>query len=141
MSKRFYEIFLFDVYVAILKIEQTVNDFSTATALQYDYKAWDSVIREFEIIGEAMKHLINSDIMSEKYRVIVDFRNLLTHHYFGIDAEEIWDVMVNDLPDLKVRIISEIQNIPSSLKEKLIKATKEQNFHLTFIENELNRLF
>jgi uncharacterized protein with HEPN domain len=31
-------------------------------------------------------------------------RNILTHHYFGIDADVVWAVIENDLPDLKNKI-------------------------------------
>ena len=52
------ELFIFDIYVAILKIEYIVQDFSDAEKLLHDFRSWDSVIREFEIIGEACKYLL-----------------------------------------------------------------------------------
>ncbi len=35
---------------------------------------------------------------------IKGFRNLVAHDYFGIDAEEVWQIISNDLPILKVKI-------------------------------------
>ncbi len=29
------------------------------------------------------------------------FRNLVAHEYLGIDAEEVWQIVKNDLPELK----------------------------------------
>jgi hypothetical protein len=49
MSKRIYELFLFDIFVAILKIEYVFNRFDDAEKLKYNFISWDSVIREFEI--------------------------------------------------------------------------------------------
>jgi len=60
MSERRVELFLFDIYVAILKIEKTVEKFENSEELLHDFNAWDSVIREFEIMGEAARHLIES---------------------------------------------------------------------------------
>jgi uncharacterized protein with HEPN domain len=31
-------------------------------------------------------------------------RNLLVHHYFGIDTEAVWSVVERDLPELKLSI-------------------------------------
>jgi len=31
-------------------------------------------------------------------------RNLIVHEYFGIDLEEVWQVVERDLPELKVRL-------------------------------------
>ena len=30
-----------------------------------------------------------------------DFRNLVAHHYLGVDAEELWQIIKNDLPALE----------------------------------------
>lgn len=39
------ELFAFDVYVAILKIEHVSKEFSTVQELLYDFRSWDSVIK------------------------------------------------------------------------------------------------
>ena len=68
-----------------------------------DRKTQSAVIREFEIIGEAVGKL------PEQYRErrpdvewqdIKDFRNLLSHEYFGVDLEIVWKIIEDDLPAL-----------------------------------------
>ena len=68
-----------------------------------DRKTYSAVIREFEIIGEAVAKLPESyrkrspDV---EWQDIKDFRNLLTHEYFGVDLEIVWNVIEDDLPVL-----------------------------------------
>lgn len=87
MSKRLIELFLFDIIVAISKIEHVASSFDSADDLKYDFMAWDTVIREFEIVGEASKHLLESRLLESDHRPVVDFRNVLIHEYFGIDHQ------------------------------------------------------
>ncbi len=137
MSKRIDELFLFDVWIAILKIEKVTANFARAEEIKDDFVSWDSVIREFEIMGEAVKLLIKNNILSRENRIVVDFRNFIIHHYFGIDAEEIWNVINDDLKDFKKIIESKILEIESSLKKELILDLIEENSNLNFIIKEL----
>jgi uncharacterized protein with HEPN domain len=68
---------------------------------KWDYKTVDAVIRNFEIIGEAAKNLPKEtkDLYptipwEEMYRL----RNRISHEYFGIDYEIIWDIATRHLP-------------------------------------------
>lgn len=68
-----------------------------------DRKTSSAVIREFEIIGEAVGKLPD-DLKSRRpdieWQDIKDFRNLLVHEYFGVDLEIVWKIIQNDLPAL-----------------------------------------
>ena len=140
MSKRIYELFLFDILVAILKIEYVSNKFDDAEKLKYDFISWDSVIREFGIIGEATNILIKNDCLEKENQIVVDFRNLLIYHYFGIDAEEVFDVIQNDLMVYKRLIEKKIVEIEPNLKNELLNDVYEENKYLEFIAVELKIL-
>jgi len=84
-TNREVELFVFDIYVAILKIETVSSEFENVENMLHDFRSWDSVIREFEIIGEASKYLLNENLLDTDYRRIVDFRNSIMHGYFGIE--------------------------------------------------------
>ena len=137
MSKRYDEIFLFDIYISILKIKNTASKFKTSQELKYNYMAWDSIIRDFEIIGEATNALIKKEIISKEYRGIVNLRNILIHHYFGIDADEIWDIIQNDLDDLEVYICKLITNINKDKKQVIVNSLVEEFSHLEFVVKKL----
>ncbi len=137
---RIKELFLFDILVAIAKIEETCKDFTNADALKHHYMAWDSVIREFEIIGEATKNLIGSSLFDTNKRAIVDFRNVLIHEYFGIDEEEVFDITQNKLCELKAIVLSHIALIDKELKAELMTDFIDENKHLSFVINALKKI-
>src|SRR3989344_4783046 len=67
----------------------------------------NAIIRELEIIGEAVKNL--SPEFIEKYKTIswsdiARTRDKLIHHYFGVDLNEVWSIIKDDLPKLKKQI-------------------------------------
>jgi uncharacterized protein with HEPN domain len=137
---RVTEMFVFDIYIASLKIGKVVSEFDNAQDLLHDFRSWDSVIREFEIIGEASKYLLKADLLDKEYQQVVDFRNKITHEYFGIDADEIWDISFDDLVKYKDVILKCIQDIEPALKDELIKAFKEDNRYLDFVIESLEKL-
>jgi len=62
-------------------------------------------IKQIEIIGEAANYItpetkaLFSDIA---WKQIVGMRHILIHEYFGVDANLVWQVILNDIPTLKV---------------------------------------
>jgi len=67
----------------------------------------DAVIRNFEIIGEATKHL--SSEFKEKYteiewKKIAGMRDKLIHDYIGVDLWAVWGVVDSILPELDSHI-------------------------------------
>jgi len=66
-----------------------------------------AIIREIEIIGEAVKNLPIDFTVKYPYvewSKIAGTRDKIIHHYFGIDVDVIWDIVKYDLPDLKKKI-------------------------------------
>lgn len=100
---RDYKVFLEDVLEAVRKIRQFTNGLSLQ-AFTADVKTFDAVIRNLEIIGEAAKQ-IPEDVRAQSPEVewgrIARLRDLLIHHYFGVDAQIIWDIIQNKLGPLE----------------------------------------
>jgi len=140
MSKRQIEFFVFDIFIAILKIEKTSSKFTNPQDLLYSYTDWDSVIREFEIIGEASKYLLNENVLQKEHRAVVNFRNVIIHEYFGIDCDEVWDIIHNNLKNFNQVILKIIEEIEKNLKRELIDAFIEDNKYLDFVVKELEIL-
>ena len=140
-NKRVNEIFLFDIYVAIGKIEIVCSAFDNADDLLHDFISWDSVIREFEIVGEATKFCIEKELVENVYRVVVDFRNKITHHYFGIDHEAVWNIVHTNLPEYKAYILEKIRTMDNqALKQELLDATQIDNKNYPQVLKQLENI-
>lgn len=64
-------------------------------------------IKQIEIIGEAANHITEEtkNKFSEiQWRQITGLRHVLVHEYFGIDSILIWQIIVDDIPALKIMI-------------------------------------
>jgi uncharacterized protein with HEPN domain len=100
---RDYKVFLEDILEAIRKIS-IYTDGLSLQAFTADAKTFDAVIRNLEIIGEAAKQ-IPEDVRAQspevEWRRIGRLRDLLIHHYFGIDAQIVWDIIQNMLGPLE----------------------------------------
>ena len=63
----------------------------------------------FVVIGEMVDKLSN-EFKKKHHEIewtnIKGFRNIVAHDYFGIDAEEVWQIIKNKIPALKTDIKS-----------------------------------
>jgi uncharacterized protein with HEPN domain len=103
---RDYKVYLEDIIEAIRRIRFFTTDLSLQT-FPSDIKAFDAVIRNLEIIGEASKRVpeeIRSIYPDVEWKKIAGLRDILAHEYFGIDVEIIWDIIQNKLPVLERQI-------------------------------------
>ncbi len=93
---------------AIDRINEYTAGFPSADALNDDYKSFDATMMNFVMIGEMVEKL-SDDFRAKNDRIewikIKDFRNIVAHDYFGIDAEEVWQIIKNNLPQLRIDIL------------------------------------
>lgn len=97
--RRRFDFFIKDMTSAMSRIldyteGKTYQDFENDLMLR------DAVIRNFEIIGESVKHIPYK--FQRKYKHIpwqhmFAMRNFIVHEFFDIDDEILWEIIVNDL--------------------------------------------
>ncbi|MBN2769756.1 MAG: DUF86 domain-containing protein [Spirochaetes bacterium] len=98
--------YLKDMQLAMTRIAEYVQGYDYKR-FKKDYKTVDAVVRNFEIIGEASRAIdekIKIKYPEVPWTEMYYMRNRVSHEYFGIDHEIIWDVAVNHLPTNKLQI-------------------------------------
>ena len=104
---RDHKLYLKDMLEAIQKIERYSEKMSLDTLLEDDL-VQDAIIRNLEILGEAVKNIpehVKNEHPDIEWKKIAGLRDIITHAYFGIDVEIIWDVVENKIPSLKKSIL------------------------------------
>ncbi len=100
---------LFDIKFAIDEID---SYFESEERNFFDYRSNTmlkrAVERDLEIIGEAVNRIVSRDkIFLDKIsnaRAIIGLRNQVIHSYDNISDENIWSILTNHLPKLKIEI-------------------------------------
>ena len=91
-----------DILEAINRIERVAVQGKDTFFEDEMVQVW--VIHHLEIIGEAARG-ISPDFRKSNEKIpwseIIGMRNILIHHYFGIDRDAVWRVVEHDLPLLK----------------------------------------
>lgn len=88
----------------ITKIEKYTSNFSNADEFWNDSLSFDATLMNFISLGENISKL--SDNFKEKHNniewsKIYAFRNVIAHDYFGVDAQEVWQIIKQHLPLFK----------------------------------------
>lgn len=101
-------VYLRHVVDAIAKIETYLagideTTFHTQSLIQ------DGVIRQLEIIGEAVKRIsptTRSLAAQIPWSAIAGMRDKLIHDYFGVNLDQVWLTATTDIPELKSAVIT-----------------------------------
>jgi len=95
---------LLTILEAIGKIAKYSAGYRNADEFYANERDFEASMMNFVIIGEMVARL--SDKFIEENRQIDwfkirGFRNIVAHDYFGIDAEEVWQIIQTHLPKLE----------------------------------------
>ncbi len=96
---------------AISKIERYTTGMNKASFLANEL-VQDGVIRNFEIIGEASRNILQRfpaalpDEINQPLSAAYGMRNVLAHGYDDVDLNIVWTAVTRDLPMLRERILA-----------------------------------
>lgn len=101
--KRDIGLFIEDIIEAIKNIEEFSKNLDKGK-FSKDKLRHSAIVRQLEIIGEAVKNI--PDAFRKKYpkipwKDIAGFRDILSHAYFGVNLDRVWNIIEIDLPNLK----------------------------------------
>jgi uncharacterized protein with HEPN domain len=89
----------------------------SASDFQADRLLQDGVVRNFEILGEASRKLLEAvpDAAARfgaiPFAAIYAMRNQLAHGYFSIDLDVVWKVVERDVPQLREQLEAAIADL------------------------------
>jgi uncharacterized protein with HEPN domain len=104
---------LIHIKEAITEVESYLNETDFDSFLTNSMMRF-ACIKQLEIIGEASNHLteeIKNKFSEIEWGQIVGMRNVFVHEYFGVDSRIVWEIIKNDIPDFKIKIIAIIEEI------------------------------
>jgi len=106
MSKRDIILFFEDIIDASNRISDYIGDCSKEEFVG-DQKTIDAVVRNVEIIGEAVSNIpleIRMKFSEIPWTKIVGIRNIVIHRYFGVDTDSLWIIVKEQIPKFKEQI-------------------------------------
>jgi uncharacterized protein with HEPN domain len=104
-------LYLINIQESIERIEEYTQD--GKDAFLDDKKTQDAVLRNLHTLAESSQRISNKlkeQSAQVDWRTLSAFRNVVVHDYLGISLEQIWDIVENDLPNLKKNISTILKN-------------------------------
>lgn len=105
---------LFAIQDSCKKIGNFTTGITPAEAFYRDEKVFDAVLMNFIVIGEAVARIspeIQMEYANIEWKKIKSFRNIVAHNYFGVDADEVWQIICSDIINLQKSVEDIIKKI------------------------------
>ncbi|KAF0145430.1 MAG: hypothetical protein FD156_1000 [Nitrospirae bacterium] len=99
-------VYVDDILVAIKKINKFCKGIEKEDFMKNEL-LMDAVVRNLEIIGEASSKLtapFRERYKGIEWRKIIGMRNRIIHAYDTVNFEIVWDVVREDLPELRKKL-------------------------------------
>ena len=101
-----------DDSIYLLHIRDTLRrifDYAAAGRENFlqDTKTQDAVVRNLEVIGEAVRHVsekLRARHPDVPWRRIAGMRDKLIHEYLGVDRVLVWEVVERELPGFQRKV-------------------------------------
>jgi uncharacterized protein with HEPN domain len=108
-SNRDYKLYIEDIASECKNIRLFTKD-TTYDEFTENLEKVYAVAKAFENIGEAVKNIpskITNEYPQIPWSEIAKMRDILTHHYFGVDDRVLWDTLNDDFNEFE-KVINDI---------------------------------
>ena len=108
--------YLADILDSARMIQQYLSGMNRDQFLA-DVRTQDAVIRRFEIIGEAARHLSPAAVKAlpdVPWNLMVGMRNILIHDYDDVDPKRVWTYGQEDLQPLIIKLAAYLATQPDT---------------------------
>jgi uncharacterized protein with HEPN domain len=105
-------LFLDHIYESISHIETFTN--AGQSAFSDSILIQSAVLRMLQILTESSQRIsegLKANYPDIDWRGMAGLRNVVAHDYFNIKLTIIWNIIQNDLPDLKTKVAVIIQQL------------------------------
>ncbi len=103
-----------DIADACLKVSEWTESLEFEEFVQQGM-AYSAVLRELSVIGEAIKQ-VDAELRGRRpelpWREWAGLRDIVVHHYFGLQDETLWRVVREDVPVLSLAVNELISSLP-----------------------------
>ncbi len=92
-----------DMLTAIDKVGRYTRGMDAAS-FAADEVIVDAVIRNLEVLGEAARNVpgeVRNAHPEIPWKRMVGFRNIVAHVYFGVDLENVWKIVSENVPPVR----------------------------------------
>jgi len=115
MKNRSDLLYVTDMLESITRVEGYIEGMEF-NEFKENNMAKDAVLRNLEVLGEAAKNL--STAIKEKYpdipwKRIIGLRNIVIHGYFGVDFDNIWKIITDNVPEVKPSLEEVLKDLRS----------------------------
>ena len=100
---RIYSLYLTDILESCERVRAYLSGM-TFDDFILDNKTVDAVVRNLEIIGEAVKNLPQDvrELRPEiEWKKVARFRDVIAHHYFKIDYDRVWSITQTKIDEIE----------------------------------------
>ncbi|MEW6586002.1 MAG: DUF86 domain-containing protein [Nitrospirota bacterium] len=112
-------LYIKDILESMGLIEQFIEGMELED-FKKDLKTSDAVIKRFENIGEATKHIpegIKAEYPDIPRKEMAGMRDKLVHFYFGVKHELVWAAIKNRIPAIKPLIKNLLNDLENAEHE------------------------
>ena len=132
---RGYKLRLQDILAAIARVESYMGE-RDLVAFKVEPIVVDSVTMNLMIIGEAANNIpdeVQAKYPKTDWRSIIGLRNIVTHEYFRLNLDIIWNVIQVELPLLKQQV--KVMLIQENTEKGLFRTSRGEHMFCAKIGN------